>query len=449
MLIKLRKSKENMCNFVRNEYKNQKHMKQICLTLTFLLGLCCGVMAQPSIKKIQLHLVPDHADALYKSGEQVKMKVVALHCGLMLNDVTVKYEVSEDMMSPHQSKALTLKGNEGVIQAGTMKKPGFLRVKAWVEYEGKNYSTSTTVGFDTEKLKPTTKLPNDFMEYWMKNVENVQKIDLRSTMELLEDRCTEKVNVYHISYRNVHGSRMYGILTMPKAEGKYPAILRLPGAGVYAIGGDVNHAAQGAIVLELSIHGIAANLPDKVYSDLSSGVLYGYEQQGLHNRDSYYYKRVYLGCVRGVDFLLSLPQCNGNVGTLGGSQGGALSVVTSALNKKVKATAIYFPALCDAEGYVHERAGGWPHAFKSKDNRKKERLETFRYYDVSNFAPMLEAPVYYAFGYNDVVCPPTTTRSVYNVITAPKQLNIGADTGHWLYPEQVSAMWNWIIEKLK
>ena len=79
MLIKLRKSKENMCNFVRNEYKNQKHMKQICLTLTFLLGLCCGVMAQPSIKKIQLHLVPDHADALYKSGEQVKMKVVALH----------------------------------------------------------------------------------------------------------------------------------------------------------------------------------------------------------------------------------------------------------------------------------------------------------------------------------------------------------------------------------
>ena len=123
--------------------------------------------------------------------------------------------------------------------------------------------------------------------------------------------------------------------------------------------------------------------------------------------------------------------------------------MTSALNKKVKATAIYFPAMCDAEGYTHERAGGWPHSFKNKASRKKERLETFRYYDVSNFAPMLEAPVFYAFGYNDVVCPPTTTRSVYNVITAPKQLSIGADTGHWLYPEQVNAMWNWIIEKLK
>ena len=103
MLIKLCKSKENMCNFVAMNIKTKNIMKQICLTLTFLLGLCCGIMAQPSIKKIQLHLVPNHADALYKSGEQVKMKVVALHCGLMLNDVTVKYEVSEDMMSPHHS----------------------------------------------------------------------------------------------------------------------------------------------------------------------------------------------------------------------------------------------------------------------------------------------------------------------------------------------------------
>ena len=136
------------------------------------------------------------------------------------------------------------------------------------------------------------------------------------------------------------------------------------------------------------------------------------------------------------------------MGTLGGSQGGALSIVTSRLDSRISATAVYFPAISDTEGYVHGRAGGWPHVLKHKENRTKEKIETMRYYDVANFARELKAPVFFAYGYNDITCAPTTTRSVYNVITAPKQLSIGENTGHWLYPEQVDAMWNWLIEEL-
>ncbi|MBO4985999.1 MAG: acetylxylan esterase [Bacteroides sp.] len=438
-----------MCTFASKVQKLLSIMKQLSLTLTFWVCLCLGAMAQPSIKKVQLHLVPDHADALYKTGQNVKMKLIALHCGLQLNDVTVSYEVSEDLMPSHLSKTITLKGNEATLNVGTLKHPGYLRVKAWVEHDGRTYTTYSTVGFDTEKLQPTVTMPADFKEFWQKNVEAVRKIELHPTMELIPERCTEKVNVYHISYRNIRGTRMYGMLTMPRAEGKYPAILRLPGAGVGEKTGDITHAAQGAIILELGIHGIPVNLKGSVYEDLAYGVLAGYESQNLHDRDSYFYKRVYLGCVRGIDFLLSLPQCNGRIGTLGGSQGGALSVVTAALDERVNASVVYFPALCDQEGYIHNRAGGWPHAFKNKANCTKEKLETFRYYDTANFARLLRNPVYYAYGYNDLTCAPTTTRSVYNVITAPKQLIIGENIGHWLYPEQIGALWNWIIEELK
>ena len=146
--------------------------------------------------------------------------------------------------------------------------------------------------------------------------------------------------------------------------------------------------------------------------------------------------------------MTSLPNCNGKIGTLGGSQGGALSIVTSRLDSRVVATAIYFPALNDQEGYVEGRAGCWPHVFKNKDNRTTEKIETARYYDVANFAQGLKAPVYFAYGYNDLTCPPTTSRATYNVITAPKTLSIGENIGHWLYPEQYSAMWKWIIEEL-
>ncbi len=39
--------------------------------------------------------------------------------------------------------------------------------------------------------------------------------------------------------------------------------------------------------------------------------------------------------------------------------------------------------------------------------------------------------------------------AAYNVITAPKSLNLVLETGHWTYPEQTENMVNWLVEKLK
>lgn len=425
-------------------------MKHLSAIFAFIILCTIGAIAQPRATKVQLILVPDHADALYTSGEDAKFKITALDCGMPLTKGTIKWEVSEDLMRVHKTDSIKLNGtNEAKISIGTMKKFGYLRLKASIVKDGKTYSSIATVGYNTDQLVPTVQKPNDFDAFWAKQVEAVRKVELKPIMTLLPDRCTDKVNVYHISYGNINGTRMYGILTMPAAEGKYPAILRFPGAGVGEKGGDIAHAQQGAIVLELGIHGIPVNLSGNIYSELSKGALASYYTYNIDNKYSFYYKRVYLGCVRGVDFLLSLPQCNGRIGTLGGSQGGALSIVTSALDNRVIATATYFPALCDLEGYTHHQAGGWPHVFKNKENCTPEKLNTARYYDVANFARCLKAPVCYIFGYNDLTCAPTTTRATYNVITAPKKLIIGENIGHWLYPEQTAELWNWLIEQLK
>lgn len=421
-------------------------MKRFAFLLCAAIALALCAHAQ---KKVQLVMFPDHADGIYRIGENPQISLIALDCGLPLNGISVDYEISEDLMPAHEKKTITLKGNQAKISLGKMKKSGFVRIKASVTHNGKKYSSMSTVGCEPEKLKPVTVRPADFDQFWAKGIEQVKKIDLKPEMELVEDRCTDDVLVYHVSYQNIGRSRMYGILTMPKAEGKYPAILRLPGASVSPKGGDIAHAAKGVIILELGIHGIPVNLEGSIYDDLSSGVLANYHAIEIENKDKYFYRRVYLGCVKGIDYLLSLPQCNGKVGTLGGSQGGALSIITSSLDDRVCASAIYFPAICDQEGYMHDRAGGWPHILKFKANRTDEIIETVRYYDTSNFAVNLKAPVFYAFGFNDITCAPTTTYATYNVIKAPKQLSIGADTGHWLHTEQVEAMWNWIIDELK
>ena len=152
------------------------------------------------------------------------------------------------------------------------------------------------------------------------------------TMTLLPERCTDKVNVYHVSIQNYrNGARVYGILCVPRKEGKYPALLRVPGAGIRPYNGDISTAEKGIITLQIGIHGIPVNLDADVYSDLSAGALSGYNYFNLENRDRYYYKRVYLACVRANDFLVNLPQYDGvNLGVAGGSQGGALSIITVA-----------------------------------------------------------------------------------------------------------------------
>ena len=98
------------------------------------------------------------------------------------------------------------------------------------------------------------------------------------------------------------------------------------------------------ITLEIGIHGIPVNLDNQVYENLGSGALSAYWTIRMNNRDTYYYKRVYLGCVRAVDFIFSLPEFNGtDIAVTGGSQGGALTIVTAGLDKRIKYLAAHLP----------------------------------------------------------------------------------------------------------
>jgi cephalosporin-C deacetylase-like acetyl esterase len=273
-------------------------------------------------------------------------------------------------------------------------------------------------------------------------------------MTLLPERCTENVNVYHVNLQNYRiGTRLYGILCVPKKEGKYPALLRVPGAGVRPYAGDVATAEKGVITFEIGIHGIPVNMDPNVYTSLGSSVLSDYPSYNLDDRDRYFYKRVYVGCIRANDFLASLPQYDGtHLGVAGGSQGGALSIVTAALDSRVKYLVCFYPAISDVTGYLNGRAGGWPHLFAKTNlafNNTKEKLNTVQYYDVVNFARLLKVPGMYSWGFNDETCPPTSIYSAYNVITAPKQLFLALETGHWTYPEQNEKTNNWMVDQLK
>jgi cephalosporin-C deacetylase-like acetyl esterase len=297
-------------------------------------------------------------------------------------------------------------------------------------------------------------MPKDFSKFWTDAVTGARKIPMDSKMNLIRERSTGNINVYEVSFQSYRGgSRIYGILCAPKKEGSYPAVLKLPGAGVRAYKGDTALAEKGVITFEIGIHGIPVTLPNEVYYNLASGALHEYYFSNLNDKDRYYYKRVYVSSVRAIDFLLTLPQVDSSrVAVFGGSQGGALAIVTAALHDGVKYVAALYPAMSDLTGYFHHRAGGWPHMFSPSLNgtfEKPAMIETASYYDVVNFARILHVPGWYSWGYNDEVCPPITAYAVYNNIHASKELLITKETGHWLSTQQAEESTNWLLKMLK
>lgn len=424
----------------------------------FVCILAAVAYSQTSLGTYQVRVSLDRSDWTYELGQPAKFSIAVTLNNSQVSGLPLKYSCGPETMPAALEKTMVSSSQPLVIETPGMKEPGFYRCIATVEKDGKLYRGLATAGYRPEQIKPVVAEPADFDKFWNDGKAKLAKIPLEPKLELLPASSTPKVEVYHVSFQTVGTglspvSRIYGILCVPRSsrpDQKFPALLRVPGAGVRAYSGQIAMAELGIITLEIGIHGIPVTLPQSFYDDLRNSALNRYMFYNMDDRETYYYRRVYLSVVRANDFLISLPQFDGrNLGVIGGSQGGGLAIVTAALDPRVKALSASYPAMSDMVGYTVGRAGGWPHQFKDAKNRSKEKIETAAYYDAVNFARRIKVPGIYSWGFNDEVCPPTSTFSTYNTITAPKRLILGLELGHANSPEQTDAMNKWIERFLK
>ena len=424
-------------------------MKKLLFVLFGLLMLL-PVSAQIRGNNIVVMVSPDHKDWNYRVGEKAHFEVSILKSSTLIDNVEISYEAGPEMY-PDVKKTTVLK--DGTMKwTGTMQQPGFYRLKVVAKVDGKEYTGACTAAFSPEKLVPTTVEPADFNAFWSKTLEEARWTALNPQRELLPDRSNEDVNVYQVSFQNIRwGSRTYGILSVPVKPGKYPALLRVPGAGVRPYTGDTYTAPTKAIVLEIGIHGIDVTQPQTFYDNLMSGALNNYWNFGMDNRDDSYYKRVVVGCVRAVDYIASLPEWDGkNIGVTGASQGGFLSYATAALDKRITFLAAVHPALCDHTASLKGVACGWPHYFYwNKGKGMEKQIETSRYYDGVNFVRRITCPAWVSFGYNDDVVPPTTAYATYNILKGQKTLSVYQQTAHFWYQEQWDEWLDWLRKQMK
>ena len=407
--------------------------------LLLVIGLSLSLHAASALPKgkISIEITPDRTeDWRYSAGDSVAYDIVVRVDGKPLKNASVKYTFAREKMPAHETHRATLPDGRLRVKTAGMPCPGFLTCRVFLlDEKGATVADDLAqAAFDPEKLRPMTDMPEDFAAFWERAKAENAKIPMDPRVERAEQWCTDKVDLYYVRLQSFRKDNyVYGYVSVPKSKGPHPAVLYVPGAGVAKTKPSTYMAEKGVITMTLGIHGIPLDMPDENYDILKNGALYNYQFVNLDNRDQYYYKRVFMGCIRAIDYLFTRPEFDGErLMVSGGSQGGGLSIVTTALDPRVKYFVCFYPALCDHMGYLYDRAGGWPHMFDRTRVyfRTAERILNSRYYDAANFARLIRVPGFFSWGYNDLSCPITSMYSAYNVVTAPKELVLELRNGH-------------------
>jgi len=413
----------------------------------------------PLFGQVNFEVNPSNGKVSYNLNEPITIEFSIADSDfikLKSKELTITYGPEGANPKNYNTKRVVLNTNNQVIELDGQSFPQILRLKFAVSFEDKEISKEIGLAVGANKINTSVEKPVDFDSFWEKEISNLNNISLDTKMVHAPNISTELLDAYYIDYKvDQFGSRFYGVLTIPKGakDKKYPAVVIYPGAGVRGYVGDGRFAKDNIITLQVGVHGIPVNLPPEVYTSMATGALSGYQYFNLRSKEKYFFNRVIKGCIRAIDFLGTLEKFDGkNIIANGSSQGGALSLIITSLDKRIKAAAVYCPALCQTNGSIKNTAAGWPKPMLEANlnaDYSSNWENTIAYYDVVNFARNITVPVFMTFGMIDDVTPATTVFAAYNVIKSEKEHYLKMDVKHANHPTQLDAVKDYILRKIK
>ncbi|HWC97362.1 MAG TPA: acetylxylan esterase [Candidatus Sulfopaludibacter sp.] len=368
----------------------------------------------------QLTFTPDHATGIYQVGETVGWTVTpgpetpaySFKWTLRRNNAVV---LKEGMLDLSSGKArIEVSGDRPEMIYGDIEPSGPRPEAGFVGGNtGRNtglYAVGAAVA--PEKIGLATPRPADFDAFWDGKLAAQSKVPINPVLTPVQtDVAGVELSMFVL---DALGSKAHGYFAKPAREGKFPALIQLQYAGVYALNarGAAQHAAEGWLFLNVDSH-------DKLPSDPSGGIPRNYQAVGNTDREKSYFLNMYLRDSRVLDYLLTRPEWDGKTIVLtGGSMGGQQSLVLAGLRPgKITAVLVCVPAGADTNGDLHERKAGYPNW--QADN--PDVMNTARYFDTINFASRIQAPVMAGMGFIDTISPPAGVWTALNQIAAPKE----------------------------
>ena len=136
---------------------SKMNMRRFCVSAALLLTTLLAVAENnPYRSDVFWVTVPDHADWLYKTGEQANVEVQFYKYGIPGESIAFNFEIGGEMIPADTKGTVIMRKGKATIPVGTMKKPGFRDCRLTTTVDGKKYSHHVKVGFSPEKLRPYT-----------------------------------------------------------------------------------------------------------------------------------------------------------------------------------------------------------------------------------------------------------------------------------------------------
>jgi cephalosporin-C deacetylase-like acetyl esterase len=232
-----------------------------------------------------------------------------------------------------------------------------------------------------------------------------------------------------IKLDNIGGAHVYGQIAKPKREGRFPALVIFQWASPpYPLPKQwvTDRAAEGWLAMNIEPHDVPSDMPQAYYDALPQ-MIKEYQKINNSDRDHNYFLQMYLGDYRAIEYLASRPDWDGRTLVVNGiSMGGQQSLVMAGLNPRVTAVVVNVPAGSDANAAQHNRMAGYP----NWDTGNPAVMETARYFDVTNFASRIKAPVMAAMGFIDEVTPAIGIWTTLNQLPGVKEAVPMIDSPH-------------------
>lgn len=307
--------------------------------------------------------------------------------------------------------------------------PGFYNATAVLRSGISHKLVKFAFGVRPEEISSPLDRPEDFEDYWNRAREELTDVDPRFKLIRLDSLCTEEREVFILEMYSLGDVLVRAWYMRPTKEGVYPAILHVQGYSTFLVP-DWMYQGEDMVALGLNIRGHGFS-QDQVNPGFP-----GYLQHHVENKEKYIYRGAYMDCMRAVDFLYSRKEVDTTrVAVEGGSQGGALSFASAALdNQRIDLCVPHVPFLSDFRDYF--KIADWPghefaHYFRDHpDVSEDEIYKNLSYIDIKNLAPWIKAPVLMSIGLVDEICPPHINFAAYNQVQSRKEYVVYPEAGH-------------------
>ncbi len=291
-----------------------------------------------------------------------------------------------------------------------------------------------------------TPCPADFDAYWDEALREMHSID--SDIKLVPfAKPYKNVECFDLYFTGVRGARVHARFMRPvKISEPAPAILFFHGYGHFTVDfpAMLAYAGQGFCCASLDSRGQFGQSED--LGGVTGTTLRGHIVRGLSSDDPHdlMFRSNFLDAAQLAKIVMSFPEVDEKrVATKGSSQGGALSLVCSALEPRIRKTVTLHPFLSDYKRVwqmdltkdAYSDLRDYFRFFDPMHLSEDAIFEKLGYIDIKNLVGRIKSDVLFGITLMDNICPPSTQFAAFNHIVSPKKPLIFHDYAHESIPE--------------